>query len=182
MTSIGQWARGRHSPPAETCTDRPTLTPQQQAQAQRIYDVLPQVADIDRRDLAEPRAATADAERWGATEFHIREAVHRLGAKALETALQGRKKRLRWLQPHLLSLPPSRPFPAAAVQDVPKCRRGRPPESRLLLLPAGPPRPLSLGPSPAADVSFPRAECVWTSTTPPHPSTTGPGPVPRRPG
>jgi hypothetical protein len=72
--------------------DRPTLTPQQQAQAQRIYDVLRQAADADLRELAQLLAAKADHELFGATEFQVRDAVHKIGAKALETALQERKK------------------------------------------------------------------------------------------
>jgi hypothetical protein len=37
-------------------------------------------------------AAKPDGQLLGATEFQVRDAVHKLGAKALETALQGRKK------------------------------------------------------------------------------------------
>ena len=72
--------------------DRPILTTQQQAEAQRIYDVLRQAADADLRDLAELLATKADHELFGATEFQVRDAVHKIGAKALETALLGRKK------------------------------------------------------------------------------------------
>lgn len=72
--------------------DRPTLTPEQQSEAQRIYDVLRQAADADLRDLSELLATKADNELLGATEFQVRDAVHKIGAKALETALQGRKK------------------------------------------------------------------------------------------
>ncbi len=72
--------------------DRPPLTPQQQAEAQRIYQVLRNAADNDLRDLAELLASKADSELPGATEFQVRDAVHHIGAKALETALQGRKK------------------------------------------------------------------------------------------
>lgn len=72
--------------------NRPTLTPEQQAEAQRLYDVLRQAADTDLRDLAELLASKADNALLGATEFQVREAVHHLGATALETALQGRKK------------------------------------------------------------------------------------------
>ena len=72
--------------------DRPTLTLEQQAEAQRIYDILRQAADADLRQLAELLAAKADHEIFGATEFQVRDAVHKIGAKALETALQGRKK------------------------------------------------------------------------------------------
>ncbi len=71
---------------------RPSLTPEQQAEAQRIYEILRRVTDADLRDLAELLAGKADGELFGATEFQVRDAVHRIGARALETALEGRKK------------------------------------------------------------------------------------------
>ena len=71
---------------------RPTLTPQQQAEAQRLYEVLRRVTDADLRDMAELLASKADGELFGATEFQVRDAAHRIGAKAVEAALGGRKK------------------------------------------------------------------------------------------
>jgi hypothetical protein len=71
---------------------RASLTPEQQAEAQRIYEVLRRVSDADLRDMAELLAGKADGELFGATEFQVRDAVHRIGAKAIETALDGRKK------------------------------------------------------------------------------------------
>jgi hypothetical protein len=71
---------------------RPSLTPEQQAEAQRIYDVLRRATDADLRDVAELLAGKADGELFGATESQVRDAVHRIGAKAIETALQGREK------------------------------------------------------------------------------------------
>jgi len=71
---------------------RPPLTPDQQAEAQRLYDILRRTTDADLREMAELLAAKADGELLGAAEFQVRDAVHRIGAKALEAALQGRKK------------------------------------------------------------------------------------------
>jgi hypothetical protein len=71
---------------------RASLTPDRQAEAQRIYEVLRRVTDADLRDMAELLAGKADGELFGATEFQVRDAVHRIGAKALEAALGGRKK------------------------------------------------------------------------------------------
>ena len=68
------------------------LTPDQQAEAQRIYHALKQAADADLLALARLLAAKPDDQLLGATEFQVRDAVHHIGAKALETALQGRKK------------------------------------------------------------------------------------------
>ena len=68
------------------------LTPQQEAEAQRIYQTLKQAADADLLALARLLAAKPDSQLLGATEFQVRDVVHQIGAKALETALQGRKK------------------------------------------------------------------------------------------
>ena len=70
----------------------PDLTPDQEAEARRIYDALKQTSDSDLMALARLLASKADGELFGATEFQVRDAVHRLGAKALEAALDGRKK------------------------------------------------------------------------------------------
>jgi hypothetical protein len=68
------------------------LTPDQDAEARRIYDALKHSADAELMALARLLAAQADGELFGATEFQVRDAVHRVGAKALEAALDGRKK------------------------------------------------------------------------------------------
>lgn len=70
----------------------PQLTPDQQDQAQRLYDTLRQAVDTDLRQLAELLAAKPDAQLLGATEFEVRDRVHRIGAKAVQTALTERKK------------------------------------------------------------------------------------------
>ena len=95
---------------------RPSLTPQQQAEARRIYEALRTAADADLRELAELLAGKADAELFGATEFQVRDAVHRLGAKALAAALEGRKKGA--------TTAPAAPAPAAA--RPPSSSAGRP--------------------------------------------------------
>jgi hypothetical protein len=68
------------------------LTPDQEAEARRIYEALKQTSDADLLALARLLAAKEDHQLFGATEFQVRDAVHRLGAKALEVALAGRKK------------------------------------------------------------------------------------------
>jgi hypothetical protein len=73
-------------------TARPELTPDQQAEAERIRHALLDAAAADIRELAELLATTDDAHTFGATEFAVRDIVHRIGAKAVETALEGRKK------------------------------------------------------------------------------------------
>jgi hypothetical protein len=70
----------------------PPLTPEQQAEAQRIYEALRQAADADLRAVAELLAGKPDAQLLGATEFEVRDKVHGIGAKAIQAALQGREK------------------------------------------------------------------------------------------
>lgn len=71
---------------------RMDLTPDQQADADRIHAALLSAAAADLRELAELLATRDDRATFGATEFAVRDIVHRVGAKALEAALAGRKK------------------------------------------------------------------------------------------
>jgi hypothetical protein len=68
------------------------LTPEQADLADRIYQTLRQAADSDLRGLAELLASKPDRQLLGQTEFEVRERVHKIGAKAFETALDERKK------------------------------------------------------------------------------------------
>ncbi len=73
-------------------TTQVPLTPEQQAEADRIFAALQQTAVADLRELANLLATKDDSNTFGATEFTVRDIVHRIGAKALEHALEGRKK------------------------------------------------------------------------------------------
>lgn len=73
-------------------TTQPTLTPEQKAESDRIFAALQQAALNDLRVLADLLATKDDSNTFGATEFAVRDIVHRIGAKAVETALEGRKK------------------------------------------------------------------------------------------
>ena len=68
------------------------LTPEQTELAERIYQTLKQAADSDLRGLAELLASKPDRQLLGPTEFEVRDRVHKIGAKAFETALEERKK------------------------------------------------------------------------------------------
>ena len=68
------------------------LTPEQAELAERIYQTLRQGVDTDLRSLAELLASKPDRQLLGQTEFEVRDRVHKIGAKALETALDERKK------------------------------------------------------------------------------------------
>lgn len=75
---------------------RSHLTPEQTELAERIYQSLRQAAESDLRGLAELLASKPDRELLGQTEFEVRDAVHKIGAKALETVLEERKKGGTW--------------------------------------------------------------------------------------
>ena len=68
------------------------LTPDQEAEALRIFQTLKRTSDDDLLALARLLASKPDAQLFGSTEFEVRDLVHRLGARALEVALDGRKK------------------------------------------------------------------------------------------
>src|SRR5438876_10202205 len=79
--------------PSMRRTARPDpLTADQQAEAQRIHAALLAAAADDLRELADTLARTTDATIFGANEYAVRDIVLRVGAKALEVALEGRKK------------------------------------------------------------------------------------------
>jgi hypothetical protein len=71
---------------------RPELTPEQRAEADRIFAALQRACQADLRALAELLAANDDRTTFGPTEFAVRDIVLRVGAKAIEAALEGRKK------------------------------------------------------------------------------------------
>jgi hypothetical protein len=71
----------------------PALTPEQEAEAQRLFTLLEQTFLDEARQLARLMAGRADAQLLGATEFQVRQAVHGLGAKVLEVTLAERKKK-----------------------------------------------------------------------------------------
>jgi hypothetical protein len=68
------------------------LTPEQKVESDRIFATLQQAAVDDLRALADLLATKDDSNTFGATEFTVRDIVHRVGAKAIEAALAGRKK------------------------------------------------------------------------------------------
>lgn len=68
------------------------LTPDQAQLSDRIYQALRQAADSDLRTLADLLASKPDRQLLGQTEFEVRDHAHKIGAKALETALEERKK------------------------------------------------------------------------------------------
>lgn len=68
------------------------LTPEQEAEAQRIAEIVGRKVQEETLRIARLLASKPDAELLGKTEFEVRDRVHDLGARTLETALQERKK------------------------------------------------------------------------------------------
>jgi hypothetical protein len=68
------------------------LTPDQAERSDRIYRALRQAADADLRTLADLLASKPDDQLLGPTEFEVRDRVHKIGATALEIALEERKR------------------------------------------------------------------------------------------
>lgn len=68
------------------------LTPQQEAEAERIEDILMAKARAEVRQMAQLLASKPNRQLLGRTEFQIRDSCHRLGAHAIDAALEQRKK------------------------------------------------------------------------------------------
>ena len=69
------------------------LTPEQEAEAARIAKIVSQKMQDETMQIARLLVSRADPEFFGRTEFEVRDRVHRIGACAIETALEERKKR-----------------------------------------------------------------------------------------
>ena len=69
------------------------LTPEELAEAQRNYEVMKNAMDKDLWRIACLMAGKPDDQLLGRTEHEVRDVVLRMGAKAVETAVNGRKKR-----------------------------------------------------------------------------------------
>jgi hypothetical protein len=68
------------------------LTPEQEAEAQRLAEIIARKAKEEALVMARLLVSKKDHEILGATEFEIRDRVHKLGAHAIESALRERKK------------------------------------------------------------------------------------------
>ncbi len=68
-----------------------SLTDAQEAEAQQLLRKLQDAAQPDLLALARLLVAKPEAEIFGATEFQVRDLVHRIGAKALELRLAEKK-------------------------------------------------------------------------------------------
>jgi hypothetical protein len=69
------------------------LTPEQEAEAQRLAELVTQKAKQEVLAITRLLVSKPDREMLGATEFEVRDRVHQIGAFAIEAALNERKKR-----------------------------------------------------------------------------------------
>ena len=69
------------------------LTPEQEAEAQALFQRLKAAFEAEALQLARLLASKEDRHLLGATEFEVRDRVHGIGAFALQTAVNERKKR-----------------------------------------------------------------------------------------
>jgi hypothetical protein len=88
------------------------LTPEQEAEAQALFQRLKSAFEREALQLARLMASKDDRHLLGGTEFEVREQVHRLGAQALETVLQARKK--KGTRGRVPPVPPATRPPAAS--------------------------------------------------------------------
>ncbi len=77
---------------AETAMADIPLTADQEAQAQSLLEAVQQAVLDEARQMARLLASKEDAHLLGRTEFDLRDHAHRLAARLLESALDGRKK------------------------------------------------------------------------------------------
>jgi hypothetical protein len=68
------------------------LSPEQAERAEQLFQSLRLATEADLRGIAEMLACREDSQLLGQTEFEDRDRVHKIGAKAIETAVDQRKK------------------------------------------------------------------------------------------
>jgi len=68
------------------------LTPEQEAEAQRLADAITAKTKEEVLRMARLLVSRQDDQLFGETEFEVRDLVHKVGARAIETAVNERKK------------------------------------------------------------------------------------------
>jgi hypothetical protein len=71
---------------------QPGLTPAQLVEAERIFEAIRLATEDEQWRIAQLLASKPDGQIFGATEHQVRDLTHKIGAKAIEAALAGRKK------------------------------------------------------------------------------------------
>jgi hypothetical protein len=70
----------------------PSRTAEQEAEAQRLAQVLMDKTKEEVLKITRLLVSKPDRDLLGETEFQVRDIVHRIGAEAIQTALNERKK------------------------------------------------------------------------------------------
>jgi hypothetical protein len=70
------------------------LTPEQQQRAQILYQEAIRAAEGELRQMAELLASRPDGQLLGATEFQIRDLVHKAAARMIQAEVQHRQKKV----------------------------------------------------------------------------------------
>ena len=68
------------------------LTAEQEAEAQRLADTVALKTKEELLQITRLLVSKKDHELFGETEFQVRDLVHQIGARAVETAVNERKK------------------------------------------------------------------------------------------
>ena len=68
------------------------MTPERSVEVQRVHDVMLKAMDQEIWRMAEFMVTRRDDQLFGETEFVLRDKVLRMGAQALETTVNDRKK------------------------------------------------------------------------------------------
>lgn len=68
------------------------LTAEQEAEAQRLADSIAVKTKEELLRITRLLVSKKDHELFGETEFEVRDLVHKMGARAIETAVNERKK------------------------------------------------------------------------------------------
>jgi hypothetical protein len=71
----------------------PNLTPEQEAHAQELAQVVLKAVEQDVLQMTRLLASKPDQQVLGQTEFQVRDIVHRIGAKAIQAELDARQKK-----------------------------------------------------------------------------------------
>ena len=88
------------------------LTPEQQQRAQILYQEAIRAAEGELRPMAELLASRPDGQLLGASEFQIRDLVHKAAAHLIQAELEHRQKKV--------TKAPAPPAPAAATRPSSK--------------------------------------------------------------
>jgi hypothetical protein len=72
--------------------DAPILSPEQDAEAEHLFQALRPILEAELRQMTRLLASKPDDKLLGKTELEVRDLVHRIGAKAIATALNERKE------------------------------------------------------------------------------------------